>query len=224
MRKPRAVIFDDEVFILSMLKEFFQMRGYEVLSYSDPTVVCPLLGADGHECRYERPCADVMITDFNMPGVNGVDLIDHQVRKGCRLDSRNKAVISGYIDDHNRRKVEELGCSFFAKPFTLYALAGWLAACEQRMDLSRPLASRRREERFDSYRDITFRLPETESVFAGIALNISTSGLCLRSPHPLSREDTISIDGGHFLSCQQASVRWVKQLDTASYLAGLHCC
>jgi hypothetical protein len=36
----------DEIFIL---KDFFLMRGYEVLSYSNPTTARPLYGDEGEE-------------------------------------------------------------------------------------------------------------------------------------------------------------------------------
>jgi len=49
MRKPRAIIFDDDIFILILLKDFFLMRGYEVLHLSGPTIVCPLYGDEGEE-------------------------------------------------------------------------------------------------------------------------------------------------------------------------------
>lgn len=224
MRKPRVTIFDDEVFILSMLRDFFHMRGYEVLSYEDPTRVCPLFGAEGDACSYDSPCSDVMITDFNMPGINGVELLELQRKKGCRLSAQNKAVISGYIDERSRKKVREIGCRFFQKPFTLIALSEWLTECEKRMDLERPLASRRREARYDSYREITFRTPAAQEAMTGIAVNISPSGLCIKAPLKLAREETIRIDAGHFTACQQASVRWVRKIDHASFLAGLRCC
>ena len=225
MRKPRAVIFDDEVFILNMLRDFFLMRGYEVLSYRDPTALCPLSGSQGDACAYETPCADIMITDFSMPGVNGVELFERQLRKGCRQEARTKAVISGFIDDRSLAIVRAMGSLFFSKPFTLFALSEWVSACEQRMDLSRPLATRRKEERFDSYREVTFRVPRTDQPLTGVAVNVSPSGLCLKAPASLlRREDTISIDAGHFAACTRASVRWVRRIDGSSCLAGLSCC
>jgi hypothetical protein len=39
----------DEIFILNLLKDFFLMRGYEVLSYSNPTTASPLYGDEGEE-------------------------------------------------------------------------------------------------------------------------------------------------------------------------------
>jgi len=224
MRKPRVVVFDDESFILSMLRDFFQMRGYEVLSYSDPTMICPLPGSGSDVCRHFEACADIMLTDFNMPGLNGVELFEHQKNRGCPLNSRNKAVMSGYIDSVHRRKIDDHGFHFMQKPFTIFKLSDWLAACEQRMDLSRPLATRRREERFDSFREIVFRTPASTDVLTGVAVNISRSGFCLKVPHALKRDETVQIDAGHFSTCTQASVRWVKREGNGSYLAGMLCC
>ncbi|MDH4161165.1 MAG: response regulator [Nitrospirota bacterium] len=224
MRKPRVVIFDDESLILGMLRDYFNMRGYEVLSYAEPTNVCPLYGKDGDVCSYFDPCADVILTDFNMPGLNGVELLEHQHRKGCPLDNRNKAVMSGLLEDQFRRRIEERGYQFLQKPFTIFKLSEWLSQCEQRMDLGRQLATRRQEERFDSFREVTFRVPTQDRTFTGVAVNISRSGLCLKVPMPLQREETLHIDAGHFSTCRQASVRWVQPADNGSYLAGLHCC
>ena len=223
MRKPRVIIFDDEVFILNMLKDFFLMRGYEVISYSNPTSICPISENSDNLCASHDRCCDVMITDLSMPGVNGVELLEYQSRKGCKLDSRNKAVISGYIDDQNRMRVRQLGCAFFQKPFNLHTLLEWLAGCEQRIDLSQKVATRRKELRFDSDRGVVFRVPDSDYVYAGIAVNTSPTGLCLKVPTPLHREQTINFHASPFHSCGKASVRWVTKLANGTYLAGVHC-
>jgi CheY-like chemotaxis protein len=164
-----------------------------------------------------------MITDFAMPGVNGVELLEFQAQRGCKLDIRNKSIMSGYIDDRNRDRISALGCNFIQKPFTLYALTEWLGTCEMRFDLRVPLASRRREERFDSGREVKFSISSTDQLYSGIAVNISPSGLCLKIPAPLKREDAIKLHAGHFHTCSQATVRWVRQIDSNAYIAGVRC-
>jgi DNA-binding response OmpR family regulator len=223
MRKPRAIIFDDDIFTVNLLKDFFLMQGYEVLSFGDPATLCAIGGMAGDACPNTNACTDVLITDIAVPGGNCLDLLEHQARKGCKLDSRNKAVISDSRDRLNQERARSLGCSFFMKPFTLYSLSDWLAGCEHRMDLRLPLSTRRKEERYASYREITFRLPAADALVSGIALNMSPSGFCLKVPALLRQEQIISIQGGHFHSCQRASVRWVKQIDDGSCLAGLRC-
>jgi DNA-binding response OmpR family regulator len=223
VRKLRAIIFDNEIFILNMLKDFFLMRGYEVLSYSDPTAICRIYGDGGDTCGNDHPCGDIMVTDFQMPGLNGLELLEFQARKGCKMDIRNKSIISGYIDDRSRQRVSELGGTFLQKPFTLNALSEWLDACEKRIDRGRPLATRRKEERFESHREVTFSISSTDLLVTGIAVNMSTSGLCLKISAPLRREDTIKLHAGYFHSCQEATIRWVKQIDNGAYIAGVRC-
>ena len=223
MRKPRVIIFDDEVFILNMLKDFFLMRGYEVLTSSDPTSICPIYGKGGGLCSNRDRCSDVMITDFRMPGVNGVELLEIQNRQGCKLDIRNKAVISGYIDDEHRLRVRQLGCAFFQKPFNLHKLMEWLAGCEQRIDLNEKVATRRKEQRFDSDREVVFKVSDSDAVHTGIAVNASSTGLCLKVPTPLHREQTINFQASPYHSCGNASVRWVTKIENGAFLAGVHC-
>ncbi len=223
MRKPRAVIVDDEPFIRNMLKDFFLLRGYEVLSYGDGAMACPVYGTDDGRCMNDRPCSDVLLTDFMMPQMNGVQFLKHQKRKGCKLDHRNKAVISGYVDDANRQALDSMGSMFFRKPFTIFALSEWLAECEQRVDLTKPLATRRKEDRFESYRELSVRIGQTNCVVSGIAVNISKSGFCLEVAAPLRRSDVI-----HFLDCpfttyRAASVRWVRSCGSDACLVGVQC-
>ncbi len=222
MRKRRAVVLDDDVFVLSLLKDFLIIRGYEVLSYHEPAV-CPLSENSGG-CGGSYPCADVMITDFNMPKMSGVELLRHQSKRGCPVDVRNKAVTSGYLSAKQRKGIEELGCAFFRKPFIFSELSAWLVECEKRADLSRPLASRRRETRYDSYKEIAYEVIHTDELLRGIAVNISDSGLCLKLRNPLLMEQVVRINTSLPNACHTASVRWIKKGEDGSYMAGLARC
>ena len=139
MRKPRVIIFDDDVVIVKMLENFFMARGYEVSSYTEP-VICPLYEKSADSCIKQEPCADVIITDFKMPKMNGLELLQGQTRRGCKLDIRNKVIISGYLDDQGLQKIRDLGCMFLQKPFTKSELSALLNECEKRFDLSQPLS------------------------------------------------------------------------------------
>jgi YesN/AraC family two-component response regulator len=83
----------------------------------------------------------MIITDFQMPKMNGLQLLKAQTERGCKIDIRNKAVISGYIDGSNNHIMDTLGCSYFSKPFQFKELSGWLADCEKRIDLSQPVGN-----------------------------------------------------------------------------------
>jgi FixJ family two-component response regulator len=223
VRKRRAIIFDDEDLVLNMLTDVFQMRGYEVIGFREASDVCPLQGGDAAGCGV-LPCADVLLTDHHMPGMSGLELLRRQQDKGCVMDSRNKAVISGNLDGEKLQQITDMGCAFFQKPFSLQALLAWIDQCEARMDIGQSLVSRRREERFDNRGELTVRLPGSNEVLRVPAVNVSESGLCLEVPSRLQGEDLLSIIKMPLPTpFSQATVRWIRQNDSGSYLAGLRC-
>jgi CheY-like chemotaxis protein len=223
VRRRRAIIFDDNAFIRELLENFLSMKGYEVFSYGEP-VVCPLFLNDERHCHNDMPCADVIITDYKMPQMTGVELLNRQRERGCRLDIRNQALISGYVDDPDlHTNIDRLGCAFFSKPFHLRRLAEWIAECEERMPLSIPLVSPRKEMRDPVHLNVVYSVPSRSGQFKGAITNMSRSGFCLRIDHELSDNELTVIDADLPLSCQKASVRWTKRIDNDGYLAGVNC-
>jgi FixJ family two-component response regulator len=80
-----------------------------------------------------------MITDYAMPRLTGIELLVNQNNKGCSIDIRNKAVVSGDLPDRHREKMNGLAGTFFQKPFSFPELYEWTNECIARVDLSRPL-------------------------------------------------------------------------------------
>ena len=140
MRKLKIIIFDDEAIFLHMLKRWFSKKGYEVLTFIEPTG-CPIHEKRTDTCMKENPCADIIITGFNMPEVNGNELLHYQAQKVCKIDKRNKAIVSGYMDDKRIKAVHESDYQYFEKPLDFTLISDWLNGCEKRIDLSQPLGS-----------------------------------------------------------------------------------
>jgi DNA-binding NtrC family response regulator len=138
MRKKRALIFDDDVFILKVLKEVLLNMDYEVFIYDEPTV-CPIYDKNSEHCKQKAPCADIVVTDFEMPQMNGIELLQNQTQRGCPVSLRNKAIISGRGSIGNDETLNQLGVSFFKKPINIGELSKWVKECEQHIDLSQPL-------------------------------------------------------------------------------------
>jgi FixJ family two-component response regulator len=224
MRKRRAIIVDDEEIIVQMLTNFFSARNYEVLAFNR-AVVCPIQDKNERPCSTGYPCADVLITDFSMPGKNGLEMLAEQEQQGCKLIKENKAVMSGFIDDEHYRQIKSLGYAFFQKPFDFSVFSAWLDACETRMNLSDPLATRRKEIRHAIHQyNVQCLVDLTNELVNGKVVNVSTDGLCLQLDAPLMRKHKIHIDTLHpGLSCRTASVQWVTRNQDGSYLTGLSC-
>ncbi|MEC4684982.1 MAG: response regulator [Nitrospirota bacterium] len=134
----RAFVFDDDEKIRSLLSRILESRGYTVLSFPDPTY-CALHSDTECSCPPGQVCGDILITDNNMPNMNGLEFIQNQMQKGCRGIVQNKAVMSGTWTEVDHAYAKSLGCRIFEKPFMVEEIHKWLDECEKRMDPSRKL-------------------------------------------------------------------------------------
>ena len=140
IRKSRVIILDDDNMVLNSLKKWLSQKDYEVLTFNDPTV-CPVYEERTDHCMKEKPCADIIISDFNMPELTGIELLQYQSQRGCKIDDKNKAIMSGYIDDTMVKAINESDYAFFKKPLDVSFISDWLNGCEKRIDLSLPLGN-----------------------------------------------------------------------------------
>jgi DNA-binding NtrC family response regulator len=223
MRKPRIIIYDDEVIITRLLEEYLDDIGYEVFAYNRP-VICPIYGENAATCHNAYPCGDIVITDYTMPRMNGIELLRAQAERGCRVTTKNKAVISGYVNDRQRHEIKEGGYTFFQKPVLLSELSAWLKECVKRVDLSKPLGIRRKEMRDQLSQTVTCHIKYTDQLLNGIAVNISDSGLCLTLGECLSANQTVLIDTRLPNACLEATVQWIRKTEDGAYATGLSKC
>jgi CheY-like chemotaxis protein len=151
-----------------------------------------------------------MITDLEMPRMSGIELLQLQTRQGCRLDIRNKAVLSGNLDPAACEAIRDLGCVAFTKPCRISTLAAWVGECEQRMDLSRPLGVRRRQQRDACRSEAVFRLEREVDLFTGEVVNRSDSGLCVQLDRPLAVAEVLNLKTRLSLPSDRLLVRWMR--------------
>jgi CheY-like chemotaxis protein len=140
MRKPRVILCEDNSLIREGLEKLLKRRGYDVIS-SDTPIMCALYRDGMDSCPQDVRCADILITDQMMEKMTGIHLLEMQHRSGCKLDSKNKALMTASTDSYIEEKVKGLGCKFFSKPLDFSLLKEWLDACETRLDLSQPVVS-----------------------------------------------------------------------------------
>jgi CheY-like chemotaxis protein len=222
MRKRRVIVYEDEEIMRDLYQTFLTSMNYEVLIFSEPGV-CSLYSGSSETCLSTHPCADALITDYFMPRMNGVELLQAQFERGCKLTPRNKALVSGDVDRELIQPILHLGCAYFQKPFPLSELADWLSVCERRIDIETPLAKQRKEQRFPYMCEILCRVRKQSMILRAVCVNISRSGLCLRLPLALDQEDVIELPLDRSLPSASGLVRWVKKLDDGMYLTGLQC-
>jgi CheY-like chemotaxis protein len=222
LRKRRAIIYDDDLILLSMLKRFFEMRGYEVISYQEP-VLCPVYN-DAARCDHRAPCADIMLTDYRMPVMTGVDLLRAQETRGCTILARNKAVISGFLNDEAHAQVRSLGYEFFDKPLELESIGMWLDECEDRMDLSASIPVIRKEMREASRFNLSYRAEIDGEMCTAEVINSSRSGLCIKVNKPPLERQIVNIPSELPFASMRGMVRWTRKIGDGDYLVGMSCC
>ncbi len=124
MAKPRILIIDDEPARLNLLSEFFKDEGYPVLTASDPTV-CKAI-AQNDCCNMVEPCADIVISDQNMPNMKGIDFVEERINRGCKGAARQTAISSGDFSPDLENQIAKIGCMFFQKPTSLQNFLDWV--------------------------------------------------------------------------------------------------
>lgn len=123
----RALIFDDDANIRKTLWFLCDRRGYEIFTFPDPGL-CPLHVIDRCPCAPEIACTDIILSDLNMPQVQGLNFVETLVAKGCVVP--HIALMSGEWSDADETRAARLGCWLFRKPFSLADITAWLTKVE----------------------------------------------------------------------------------------------
>jgi CheY-like chemotaxis protein len=106
---PPLTIFvvDDELMLLELAVTILQPLGFNVRTFSDPKKALA-------EYLVARPA--LLVTDYAMGGMNGLDLI----RECRRVNPRQKTILlSGTVDETVYANVEIKPDRFLAKPYQI---------------------------------------------------------------------------------------------------------
>lgn len=98
-RKGRVLYIDDDEALVFLVARLLERSGHEVTSFVSSSKALELLRATDQNF-------DVVISDYNMPGANGLDVLGEVVslRPGVSV-----ALISGYITDTMREEAAKIG-------------------------------------------------------------------------------------------------------------------
>ncbi len=223
MRKRRIIIFDDGARTQSALKLFFDARGYETMVIIDPQF-CPVYASKGETCcPRARLCSDVIIVDDG-PRMNGIRLLTAQFYHGCLLAPHHKAIISRIVSGHLQDAVKAIGIKILQNPLDFSELEIWVGGCEKEMDLTKQLAVRRRAPRQVCAIAVQYRPGGKKAVHHACALNVSSCGVCIRTPQLLKLKEVIHLWSEEPRISEEAEVRWIKEAGDGTYLTGLTFC
>lgn len=132
----RIIVLEDNDNLRTVLSELLSSAGYEVFTFSSPSI-CPIQRPDKCSCAPGHTCADVIISDLGMPGMDGLRFMEILKKKNCRC--RHMAVMSGLWKNDKLRQAELLGCKTLWKPFQADSFFKWLKAIEKKIDPHRKL-------------------------------------------------------------------------------------
>lgn len=105
------IIVDDDVIILTMLKENLSRDGYRCETANSAEAALELV---------KESSFDIMLTDITLPGMKGFELTERA--KGLRPDMA-VIIMTGFVDDFSYDSAIEAGASdFIKKPFTIKEL------------------------------------------------------------------------------------------------------
>lgn len=111
--KKRVLAVDDEEEILRLYTTFLEYRGYEVIAVNNAAECLAFLNGE---------FADIMLLDLNMPGIDGLKLLE-MVKSDERLKEMRVVMVSASRDEDSVREASRLGCDgYVVKPFKLKEL------------------------------------------------------------------------------------------------------
>jgi PAS domain S-box-containing protein len=105
----RVLVVDDVDLLRDFAQGFLEMSGLTVLTASG--------GQQAIEILKECEPVDLVFTDFNMPGMNGVELIEHIAARWPQIKF---ILASGYLDDETRARIERCKATVLSKPYDMH--------------------------------------------------------------------------------------------------------
>ena len=135
-KRLRILLFDDNSLVRSVLSSLLVKRGWEVLGFSAPSA-CPLYHSASCTCQVDEVCADAIVTDLDMPDIDGFCFVKGLLEKGCRI--KNLAILSGSQDTVAWARARAFGLSVFSKAEGIPALLEWLQHIETQIQTERRL-------------------------------------------------------------------------------------
>jgi CheY-like chemotaxis protein len=124
MTNKSALVFDDNLACQALLSEVLEEQDFNVTSYADP--IDFITEHPETHCPRKSPCVNLILTDNQMPGMTGIELLEQLKKKGCKIADNRKAIISGNWSTDQLSRAKDIGCKIFFKPTPIEEIHAWL--------------------------------------------------------------------------------------------------
>ena len=104
MSRKRVLIVDDDAPFLELLQLCFAKANFDVILASN--------GADALKILLDSEPPDLVLSDFMMPEVNGIELVRH-VKASAKLFDTLVVLMSSNVDTDFRKRALDLGASAY---------------------------------------------------------------------------------------------------------------
>jgi CheY-like chemotaxis protein len=108
--KGRVLVVDDVDLLRDFTQKFLQMSGLIVLVASSGAQALKILEEAAEP-------VDLLFTDYNMPGMNGLELIE---AVGRRWPKTKFVLASGFLDDATHARIEPFHVAILSKPYDMH--------------------------------------------------------------------------------------------------------
>ncbi len=136
--KLRFFVIDDVEGIRYIISEYFTGFGHEAICAEHP-LAKP--ACQKTQCTNEYACADGYFVDLSMPHMTGIEFFESLVRRGCKVPSRNRVLMSGNLTQQDIDKANKLGITVVHKPLPLSKIGELAEEMRSRVDPKRRLAT-----------------------------------------------------------------------------------
>ena len=116
--KRRVLVIDDQPELLEILSMMTETLGHDVVSCVDPLEALKIIASEGN-------VLDLVITDYSMPGITGLEIIDTCARDYPEL---HVVLCSGFGESlpENAEQLAGYKVPMLQKPFTIATLEAML--------------------------------------------------------------------------------------------------
>lgn len=112
-RDLNVVLIDDDEQVLKVHCSMVVSMGHGITSFISPLEAVDYLAS-------HRNCVDLIITDYRMPQMSGLELLSEIHIPGLALPA---IILTGYPDEVSREEADQYGASIVCKPIRMAALA-----------------------------------------------------------------------------------------------------